>query len=117
MEATAFDEVTETFDSSEDGEKLTVVSTVLGLRLGELAGEEGERLSGVVNKLLQDSASPSVGDICCNGNLRVLGREGQLDSVAEGLLSCEESGVCVRSPDESDRLAALARLQHGVERL
>ncbi len=60
VEATAFDEVAEALDCSKDCEKLPVVRAVLAFRLGELAGEEGDWLTGVVDELLDDVAGSSV---------------------------------------------------------
>lgn len=52
MKTMDFNEIVETLDNLEAGEKFPVVSTVLGFRLGELTKEDGSRLPGVVNKVL-----------------------------------------------------------------
>lgn len=46
-----------------------------------------------------------------------MGSESQHDCVTEGIFSCEEGGVSFRIPDKNDRVAVLAKLHHGVERL
>lgn len=98
VERTAFSEVAETFDSLEDGEEFSVVRSVFGLGFVELLREEGDWFPDVIDKRLNDGSSTSVRDHCRYGDLRVIGRKGQHDGIAEGLLSSDEGCVSVCCP-------------------
>ncbi len=79
METTAFNEVSETLDSLENGEKFAAVNSVLPFGVVKFLGKEGSRFPSVVDELLEDSTSPTVRGVCRYGDLRVTGREGQRD--------------------------------------
>lgn len=90
MKTTDFNEIMETLDNLEAGEKFPFVSTVHGFRLSDLTKEDGNRLPGVVNKVLKESKSPSIADVCRFEDFRIMDREEHHDCDAEGFLTARK---------------------------
>ena len=88
-EGCPFDEMAEVVDGSMDGEQLLVEGGVARLGQRELPTEEGERLSGAVEDLLEDGINGNVTSVDGEDEGKTRRQEFELGGFGEGNFDVE----------------------------
>ena len=99
-EGCPFDEMAEVAGGSMDGEQLLVKGGVARLGRRELPTEEGERLSGAMEDLLEDGTNGNVTSVGGEDEGKTRRREFKVDSVGEGPFGVVEGCSLRRAPGE-----------------
>ena len=99
-EGRPLDKMAEVSDGSMDGEQLPIEGGVARLGRRELPTEEGKRLSGTVEDLLEDGTNGSVTSVGGEDKEKTRRREFEVSSVREGPFCVAEGCSLRRAPVE-----------------